>query len=681
MSGVAHWLEGGQPERIDQAPVELGSLGESVTTLSAHPTTDLVLFGTASGSIIVFDPSQARIVKSFKAHTKDVTQIVFTRDGKRFLTASVDGFVQWWSADTFAREQGFSAGTPLFCVAPSPKGRYVAAGGHDKNIRIWDLGSGELSHTLRGHDEAVTSIDWLSESILISGSANGTVRAWEVDVRRCYRASRVHEDHVARVLVSADGESYVTTSWDGRIRVWTTKHRLRFELPAGPAAVTSIAFLPGEQRLVAGYWNGTIVLWDMEKGRVFEEFVAHEGNLAGAVNVGDGTLIVTSSLDGQIRSWSLATMGMSRFANLHTGEVYGTAYVPDNTQSISVGHDGQIKLWDRTDRLESASLELQTGPIMSVAVSPDKRLWALGLSSGEVRIWNAIDQQIEGVLTGHKDAVSSLKFNPMGTQLLSGSWDMKIVIWSLERQQAIGTLHGHSKEIAGLDLTLDGRTAVSACWDMTARLWDLTAMSRGFLSEARCLSGHSGRVLSARFSPNGQSVVTTSADETVRLWPVDRVADPAVLHAHRDAVTDGRFTPDGELLLTVGRDGLVCLWNARTGAIEGQLRHESPILTVDISPDGTQAMMGDEVGRVRFLQLDYKRGLNFVAANTHLKDAPIWLRGARPSEQYDITCLYCGSTESIKQGQLGRAWKCRSCGDAMMICPLPVRAAVAEILD
>lgn len=678
---MAHWLEGGQPERIDQAPVELGSLGESITYVAAHPTTDLVLLGTASGSVVVFDPSRASVVKSLKAHTKDVTQIIFTRDGSRFLTASVDGFVQWWSADTFAREQGFSAGSPLFCVAPSPKGRYVAAGGHDKTIRIWDLGSGELAHTLRGHDEAVTALDWMSESILLSGSTNGTVRAWEVDVRRCYRSSRVHDDHVSRVLVSRDGESYVTTAWDGRIRVWTTKHRLRFELPAGPAAVTSVAILPGEQRLVAGYWNGTIVIWDMEKGTVFEEFIAHDGNLAGATAIGDGTLIVTSSHEGQLRSWTLATMGVSRFANLHTGEVYGSAYTPDNTQAISVGHDGQIKLWDRNDRLESASLDLQTGPIMSVAVSPDKKLWALGLSSGEIRIWNALDQQLEGVLSGHKDAVSCLKFTPAGSQLLSGSWDMKVNCWSLDRQQSIGTLHGHSKEIAGLDLSLDGRTAVSASWDMTARVWDLASMRRGYLSDARCLTGHDGRVLAARISPDGRTVATASADETIRLWPADRAGDPAVLHSHRDAVTDCRFTPDGQMLLSVGRDGLLCLWDAKKGSIEGQLRHESPILTVDIAPDGTQAIMGDEVGRVRFLQLDYSKSLTFVAAMTHLKEAPIWMRGARPSEHFDVTCLYCGSSEAIKSSQLGRAWRCRSCGDSMMLCPLPIRAAVAEVLD
>jgi WD40 repeat protein len=681
VSGVAHWLEGGQPERIDQTPVELGSLGETITTIVAHPSSDLVLFGTASGNVHLFDPSLARVSKTLKAHTRDVTQIVFTRAGDRFLTSSVDGFVQWWSATTFAREQGFSAGSPIFSVAPSPKGRYLAAGGHDKVIRIWDLGSGDLAHTLGGHDEAVTALNWLGESNLISGGANGTVRAWEVDVRRCYRASRVHDDHIASILVTSDGESYVTTSWDGRIRVWTPKHRLRFELPAGPAAVTSVAFLPGERRLIAGYWNGTIVLWDMEKGTVFEEFVAHEENLAGATAISDGTLVVTASHDGQVRSWSLATMGVSRFANLHTGEVYGLAYVPDNTQSISVGHDGQVKLWDRTERVETASLELQTGPIMSVAVSPDKRLWALGLGTGEIRIWNAFDQQIESVLPGHKDAVSCLAFLPNSTQLLSGSWDMKIKLWSLERHQEIGTLHGHSKEIASLDITLDGRTAASACWDLTARLWDLASMRRGYLSEARCLSGHAGRVLATAFSPDGHFVATASADETVRIWPVEKATEPNVLHAHRDAVTDCRFTPDGQLLLTVGRDGLLVLWNTRTGAIEGQLRHEAPILSVTISPDGTQAMMGDEVGRVRFLQLDYPQELSFVAARTHLKEAPMWLRGARPSEHFDITCLYCGMTESIKESQLGRTWRCRSCGDSMQICPLPIRATVAQVID
>lgn len=669
VSVTLEWLEGGEPERIDQTPTELGALTEPITALSAHPRSDLLLIGTGSGNLLLFDVSKGDVVRTIRAHTKDVTQIVFTPDGERFLTASVDGFVQWWSSRDYQRQQGYSAGSPIFAVAPSPGGRYVAAGGHDRTVRIWDTGTSELAHSLAGHADEVTALDWLSEGILVSGGSDGLVRAWEVDVRRCFRSFRAHDEQISRLIVSQSRDSYLTASWDGRIKVWTSKHRLKFELPAGPAAVTSVSSLPGDKMLAVGYWNGTAVVWDLEKASVFEEFAAHEGNLAGVASSLGGQIIITASHDGHLRSWSLSSMGVSRFANLHTGEVYDVTYSPDNTEALSVGHDGQVKIWDRGERLELACLDPQIGPVMSVAISPDKRLWALGLSSGEIRLWNAEQQTFEGSLDGHKDAVSSLMFLPQGHQLLSGSWDMKLKLWPLDRNVTLGTLHGHSKEVACIDVSLDGRLAVSASWDMTARLWDLTALRRGYLSEMRILAGHEGRVLACAFSPDGRHVATASSDQTVRLWSSEKATDPKILHGHRDAVTQCRFTPDGRWLVTVGRDGKLCVWSTEDGNPLAELDHGAPILALAIAPDGAQCLLGDESGRTRFAHLDAQTGPIWIAATTVCKDPPIWLRGSAPTETHEAQCIYCGRVESIKKLQLGRAWKCTSCGETFLLCP------------
>ena len=681
MDCSAQWLQGGEAERIDQTPTELGAIDQPVTVMTPHPHSDLLLLGTTAGEVLVFDPSLSKTIKTLKAHTKDVTQIVFAPGQDRFLTASVDGFVQWWSSSTFQREQGFSAGTPIFAVAASPKGRYVAAGGHDKAVRIWDTQTGELAHTLKGHADHVTALDWLNEKQLLTAGSSGIVRGWEVDFRRCYRVDAVHDDHISRLIVSPTGDSYLTASWDGRIKIWTPKHRLKFELPAGPAAVTSVSFMPDGQRMAVGYWNGTVAIWDLATGKVFDEFVAHEENLASCAVVMNGQLVVTIDQAGRLRSWSLATMGVSRFANLHTGEVYGLAYVPDNMQALSVGHDGQIKLWGRNEHTELASLDPQIGPIMSCAISPDKRLWALGLSSGEIRIWNAEQQTFESSLIGHKDGVSSVAFSPNGQQILSGSWDMKVKVWSLDKLRTLCTMHGHSKEIASVEISLDGRLAVSACWDMTARLWDLSQTHRDYLSDMRTLSGHKGRVLACAFHPDGTHVATGSADESIRIWQVDKATDPKVLHGHTDAVTSIRYTPSGQLLLSAGRDGRVLIWNAEDGAVVSQLEHESPILSLAISPDGTQAMIGDEAGRVRFLSLEYRLGPIWVAAATFIKEPPMWLRGKRPTELHEIECIYCGHVDTLKRTQLGQPWRCSGCGDSLLICPKPMFPHVAEPVD
>lgn len=54
--------------------------------------------------------------------------------------------------------------------------------GDDRTINLWDLGSGRRLKTMTGHSDNIYSVDFSMDShTLISGSADGTVRVWDVN--------------------------------------------------------------------------------------------------------------------------------------------------------------------------------------------------------------------------------------------------------------------------------------------------------------------------------------------------------------------------------------------------------------------------------------------------------------------------------------------------------------------
>lgn len=75
----------------------------------------------------------------------------------------------------FEREAG-----AVVDLAVSPDDRLVALGGIDGVIRILELRSGRLRAVLEGHRERVSSLVWTSPVRLLSGSWDGTVRAWDL---------------------------------------------------------------------------------------------------------------------------------------------------------------------------------------------------------------------------------------------------------------------------------------------------------------------------------------------------------------------------------------------------------------------------------------------------------------------------------------------------------------------
>ncbi|KAF9306441.1 hypothetical protein BGZ91_008578, partial [Linnemannia elongata] len=70
----------------------------------------------------------------------------------------------------------------------SPCGRWIAVGGDDKTVQLWDARSGQQSHVFHDHSARVTSISFsLSGSHIVSGSSDGSVRIRNLEKGKSHR--------------------------------------------------------------------------------------------------------------------------------------------------------------------------------------------------------------------------------------------------------------------------------------------------------------------------------------------------------------------------------------------------------------------------------------------------------------------------------------------------------------
>jgi WD40 repeat protein len=73
-------------------------------------------------------------------------------------------------------------GDEFYSVTWSPDSRMFATGSADNTIRLWDIESGELVRTLEGHQSAVRSVAWSGDGQwLASGANDQTVRVWDME--------------------------------------------------------------------------------------------------------------------------------------------------------------------------------------------------------------------------------------------------------------------------------------------------------------------------------------------------------------------------------------------------------------------------------------------------------------------------------------------------------------------
>ena len=78
-------------------------------------------------------------------------------------------------------------------VAFSPDGRYALSGSWDETIRLWEVSTGREVRTLKGHSGWVTSVAFSPDGrYALSGSWDETIRLWEVSTGREVRTLKGH---------------------------------------------------------------------------------------------------------------------------------------------------------------------------------------------------------------------------------------------------------------------------------------------------------------------------------------------------------------------------------------------------------------------------------------------------------------------------------------------------------
>ena len=64
-------------------------------------------------------------------------------------------------------------------MAWSPNGKYIASGGVDTTVQVWDATTGTRINSFTGHSKAVESVSWSPDSRYVaSASDDKTVQVW-----------------------------------------------------------------------------------------------------------------------------------------------------------------------------------------------------------------------------------------------------------------------------------------------------------------------------------------------------------------------------------------------------------------------------------------------------------------------------------------------------------------------
>ncbi|KAI5481685.1 hypothetical protein MNV49_002911 [Pseudohyphozyma bogoriensis] len=183
-------------------------------------------------------------------------------------------------------------------------GRPIAvSGSRDATLRVWNIQTGQPIHLLSGHEHSVRCIE-VSGNKVVSGSYDATCRLWDVDTGECLFIFRGHIHQI--YAVAFDGIRVVTGSLDSTVRIWsaTTGEHLAL-LQGHTSLVGQLQLDPVSSVLITGGSDGRCIAYDLTAFQPIHRLCAHDNSVTCLQF--DDRFIVTGGNDGRIKLWDFKT--------------------------------------------------------------------------------------------------------------------------------------------------------------------------------------------------------------------------------------------------------------------------------------------------------------------------------------------------------------------------------------
>ena len=458
----------------------------------------------------------------------------------------------------------------------------LASGSADNTIKIWDVVTGECERTLDGHTDGVKALVACAGGKLASGSRDETIKIWNVATGQCERTLEGHGSLVMALAACAGGK-LASGSWNGAIKIWdVATGQCERTLEGHYSRVMALAACAGG-KLASGSAAYPIKIWDVATGKCERTLQGHVGWVTALAACERGKL-ASGSGDKTIKIWDVATGKCERTLQGHTGWVRALAACAGG-KLVSGSEDKTIKIWDVATEQCERTLGNYTDIVGALAAFANGELASADRTT--IKIWGGVKPEAPA------PPPRRLKLPPnINTRIATFLSDP--VPFAVARAPVIKDEHAAMRETGclsaynewlgtvprpprwlGVDMEMntgEPRPSPVMGWGafVVMRARRIRFLHRGPIVCKRTLEGHAYRVRALAACAGGK-LASGSYDESIMIWDVATGQCERTLEGHTSTVLALAACAGGKLA-SGSTDKTIKIWDVSTGQCERTLR-------------------------------------------------------------------------------------------------------------
>jgi WD40 repeat protein len=351
------------------------------------------MFGVGERSKILFQQQWQGNLSEY------VTQVAWSPNGLLAASSAAGEVVLWQDGSLVDLLPAGLASVD--CLAFSADGKFLAAGGQDGKVRVWQITSSfskeklelEEVFTLDNGSKWIDKLSWNPNCHQLAFSLGRYVQIWDAATQTVVTTLPFSNSSVLDLAWQPSGE-HIAIAGDGGVKIWDTNNSdddpYLIEMPS---ASIVIAWSTDGKYIASGNLDNTITVLEYGSSHpwVMRGFPGKISNLTWSQPLSNNTpLLAASSVEGTA-VWKKAAQDEegwnANILTVHDGKIQALEFHPRSLLLASAADDGWLVLWTKAKQVGQI-LEGASGGFSCLAWDREGKYLAAGGQNGELIIWS-----------------------------------------------------------------------------------------------------------------------------------------------------------------------------------------------------------------------------------------------------------------------------------------------------